>query len=129
MTTPPIIFLLGPPGAGKTTLGSRACKELGLEFLDLAGLEVERLSRVVGDIAADVVEVPVGAPARAEGAGPGAQDWRITRRGRAPRRSRRGSHGLYRRDPRGQNMRPQPNAGGLPAGWTTGGNSMVRVPA
>jgi hypothetical protein len=58
MTAPPIIFLLGPPGAGKTTLGSRACKELGLEFLDLAGLDVERLSRVVGDNAADVVEVP-----------------------------------------------------------------------
>jgi hypothetical protein len=34
MTTPPIIFLLGPPGAGKTTLGSWAYKELGLEFLD-----------------------------------------------------------------------------------------------
>lgn len=31
MKNPPIIFLLGPPGAGKTTLGSRACKELGLE--------------------------------------------------------------------------------------------------
>lgn len=36
MKRPPITFLLGPPGAGKTTLGSRACKELGLPFLDLA---------------------------------------------------------------------------------------------
>jgi len=32
----PMVFLLGPPGAGKTALGSRACEELGLEFLDLA---------------------------------------------------------------------------------------------
>jgi hypothetical protein len=66
----PIIFLLGPPGVGKSTLGSRASKELGLEFLDLgaapaAGPETgERhpglacLSRVVADRAADVVELP-----------------------------------------------------------------------
>ena len=33
MKRPPISFLLGPPGAGKTTLGSRVCKELGLERL------------------------------------------------------------------------------------------------
>jgi ATPase family associated with various cellular activities (AAA) len=62
-----MIFLLGPPGAGKTTLGSRACKELGLEFLDLAGVSVaapvdaddlERLSRLVADRAADAIELP-----------------------------------------------------------------------
>lgn len=58
MKNPPIIFLLGPPGAGKTTLGSRACKELGLEFLDFAEVDLERLSRVVGDAAADVVALP-----------------------------------------------------------------------
>ena len=58
MKSPSIIFLLGPPGAGKTTLGSWACKELGLEFLDLAEANLERLSRVVGDAAADVVELP-----------------------------------------------------------------------
>jgi hypothetical protein len=52
------IFLLGPPGAGKTTLGSWACKELGFEFLDLADADLERLSWVVGDTAADVVELP-----------------------------------------------------------------------
>ena len=66
-TPRPMIFLLGPPGAGKTTLGSRACKELGLEFLDLAGVSVaaaidaddlERLSRLVADRAADVIELP-----------------------------------------------------------------------
>jgi hypothetical protein len=62
-----LIFLLGPPGAGKTTLGSRACKELGLEFLDLADASVAapagaedlgRLSRLVADRAADVIELP-----------------------------------------------------------------------
>ena len=29
------MFLLGPPGAGKTALGSAACSQLGLRFLDL----------------------------------------------------------------------------------------------
>lgn len=58
MSTPPIIFLLGPPGVGKTTLGSRAARELGLEFLDLAAADLERLTRVVAGRAADVVEIP-----------------------------------------------------------------------
>jgi shikimate kinase len=42
----PISFLLGPPGAGKTTLGSRVCKELGLSFLDLAEADLKWLLRV-----------------------------------------------------------------------------------
>lgn len=41
MKRPPIIFLLGPPGAGKTTR-----RELGLAFRDLAEAELERLLRV-----------------------------------------------------------------------------------
>jgi len=39
-SSPPIIFLLGPPGVGKSTLGSRACRDLELEFLDLAATPV-----------------------------------------------------------------------------------------
>ncbi len=58
MKRPPSLFLLGPPGAGKTTLGSRACKELGLAFLDLAEADLDRLARVVGDTSADVIELP-----------------------------------------------------------------------
>jgi hypothetical protein len=63
----PMIFLLGPPGAGKTTLGGRACKELGLRFRDLASApgtapagqdDLKRLSRLVADRAADVIELP-----------------------------------------------------------------------
>ena len=66
----PIIFLLGPPGVGKSTLGDRACRELGLRFLDLAAAaapanpdgapdpDLERLARLVADRAADVIELP-----------------------------------------------------------------------
>lgn len=67
-TPGPMIFLLGPPGVGKSAFGSRACKDLGLRFLDLANMplavapteadHLERLSRLVADHAADVVELP-----------------------------------------------------------------------
>ena len=66
----PLIFLLGPPGVGKSTFGNRACKELGLRFLDLATTTVAalgdanqrsdlaRLSAVITNRAADVIELP-----------------------------------------------------------------------
>lgn len=62
-----MIFLAGPPGAGKTTLGSAVCEELGLRFLDLAAearasadvqAQKQTLERVVAQRAADVVELP-----------------------------------------------------------------------
>ncbi len=36
MSSPSVVFLAGPHGSGKTTLGSRACAALGLRFLDLS---------------------------------------------------------------------------------------------
>ena len=30
-----IVFLAGPPGSGKSSLGSRVCQELGLRFVSL----------------------------------------------------------------------------------------------
>ncbi|MDJ0764252.1 MAG: hypothetical protein QNJ97_14815 [Myxococcota bacterium] len=60
-TSSPIIFLLGPPGVGKSTLGARACKELGLEFLDLVSAGEDphsNLARAIAGRAADVVELP-----------------------------------------------------------------------
>jgi hypothetical protein len=65
-----IVFLLGPPGVGKSTFGSRACQMLGLRFLDLAGKLVtapvdgnrrsvpERITHIVADRGVDVVELP-----------------------------------------------------------------------
>lgn len=32
----PMIFLAGPPGTGKSSLGRRACQALHLRFLDLS---------------------------------------------------------------------------------------------
>jgi len=55
-----MVFLVGPPGSGKSTLGRRACSELALRFVDLADegsadAKLEELVRVQG---ADVVALP-----------------------------------------------------------------------
>lgn len=54
MTFKPVrIFLIGLPGSGKTTLGRRLGRRLGLEFLDL-DKEIEQAeSRVIPDIFKD----------------------------------------------------------------------------
>ena len=64
----PMVFLAGPPGSGKSALGSRACAELGLRFADLDddGRTGATLEEVVRTRAADVVTVP-WAPARDAG--------------------------------------------------------------
>ncbi|WP_045222985.1 AAA family ATPase [Desulfonatronum thioautotrophicum] len=39
----PIVFLLGPPGSGKSSLGKAACRAIGLRFLDLSTPAVNQL--------------------------------------------------------------------------------------
>jgi hypothetical protein len=39
----PIVFLLGPPSSGKSSLGKAACQAIGLRFLDLSTPAVNRL--------------------------------------------------------------------------------------
>lgn len=60
----PMIFLAGPPGSGKTGLGSRICQDLGLKFVDLSApapsagdpvVSREELEQVIHDRSADVV--------------------------------------------------------------------------
>jgi len=50
-----MVFLAGPPGAGKSSLGSRACQELGLRFLDLGATS---LASAIDQHLADVIELP-----------------------------------------------------------------------
>ncbi len=61
----PLVFLVGPPGAGKSALGRRVCAELELRFVDLAddGGTDSALKELVRARAADVVTLP-WAPAR-----------------------------------------------------------------
>lgn len=59
MAVAPVIFLLGPPGSGKTALGSAACERLGLRFVDLpadASVDARALESVAAS--ADVVALP-----------------------------------------------------------------------
>jgi hypothetical protein len=66
----PIVFLLGPPGAGKSTLGSQVCQEMGSVFADLKDKTLsstgeasrdamlEQLTHLIEDRAAQVIEIP-----------------------------------------------------------------------
>lgn len=56
----PMVFLVGPPGAGKSTLGRRVCAELGLRFFDLAddGRTDAALQELIAIRGADVVALP-----------------------------------------------------------------------
>jgi len=56
----PIVFLVGPPGSGKSTLGRRVSAELGLRFVDLVhdGSTDAALHEIVRARGADVVALP-----------------------------------------------------------------------
>lgn len=66
---PCMIFLAGPPGSGKTSVGSRACERLGLEFRDLSAPEPwandedaasDELQGIIANRSADVVALSWG---------------------------------------------------------------------
>ena len=44
----PVIFLAGPPGSGKTALGTRICREVELRFLDLSDSLGRECAETVG---------------------------------------------------------------------------------
>lgn len=63
---PPTVFLVGPPGVGKSAFGRLACEALGLRFLDPGAARRERerasaaeaIRRAIAERCADVIEVP-----------------------------------------------------------------------
>lgn len=48
--TRPVVVLVGPPGAGKTTVGKVLARRLGAEFVDVDALIVERAGKSVADM-------------------------------------------------------------------------------
>jgi hypothetical protein len=56
----PVVFLVGPPGSGKSALGQRVCADLGLRFADLVddGRTAVTLQELVAARGADVVALP-----------------------------------------------------------------------
>lgn len=49
-TSGPVLVLVGPPGAGKTTIGRFVAERLAVDFTDTDELVVERAGRSVSDI-------------------------------------------------------------------------------
>lgn len=63
----PLIFLAGPPGSGKSSLGKKACQKLELRFVDLSTPNInnqsllsqkEILAEVINKRSADVIALP-----------------------------------------------------------------------
>ena len=63
----PLIFLAGPPGSGKSSLGKKACQKLELRFVDLSAPNInnqsflsqkEILTEVINKRSADVIALP-----------------------------------------------------------------------
>ncbi len=63
----PMIFLCGPPGSGKTTVGAKACQNLELRFIDLSTPEINEkplssqkkiCMEAINNRSADVIALP-----------------------------------------------------------------------
>lgn len=63
----PLIFLIGPPGSGKTSLGKEVCQKLELRFIDLSTPKIneqsllsqkEILTGVIKKRSADIIALP-----------------------------------------------------------------------
>lgn len=50
MSSGPVLVLVGAPGAGKTTVGRRVARELGVDFADSDELIEKRAGKAVSDI-------------------------------------------------------------------------------